>query len=169
MDLTNFFLYGYIHHRDSNIQVESFDDANFVDCSTLRDNVDVQRADSRYVDKLNALHDYLGKTYIKQLFDEYTLTQCAMWAGVDSGSSVWHNDHKQGGRFTSNLLVYLDDNNQELGNFIQVRGSGFEHTIYPKRGDFVWLNQKSCFEHRAQNDNGLRRVLSFEFYIPALL
>lgn len=169
MDLLNFFLHGYVHSTDKNLAIERFDKATFTDCSTLKDDVDVQRADPEYAPALNELHKYMGETYIAQLFDEYTLTQCAMWSGVDSGSSVWHNDNKQGSRFTSNLLVYLDDNKPEDGNFIQVRGAGFEHTLYPKRGDFVWLNQKECFEHRAQNDNGIRRVLSFEFYIPALL
>ena len=168
MDLLNFFLHGYVHSTDKNLAIERFDKATFTDCSTLKDDVDVQRADPEYAPTLNKLHKYLGETYIAQLFDEYTLTQCAMWSGVDEGSRNWHNDYEDGDSFNSNILIYLDDNTKANGNNIQVRTGDYHFTLYPKRRDFVWLNQKKCFQHRAQHLSGTRRVLSFEYLIPAL-
>ena len=34
--------------------------------------------------------------------------------------------------------------------------------------DFVLLNQQPQFEHRANNGEGIRRVIHFPYYIPSL-
>ena len=67
----------------------------------------------------------------------------------------------------SNILVYLEEGTMENDNYIEVLGVD-KCRIYPLRGDFVWLNQQPQFEHRANNGEGIRRVIHFPYYIPSL-
>lgn len=167
LDLNTFFLEGHIHHTSPQLDLEAYANANFVDCNLQEEELWL---DKNILHDLKKLHTYFAETYISQIFSEYKLTDCAMWSGVDEGSSQWHNDYlDRDALFNSNILVYMDDCTKENGNNIQVRGPGFSKTLYPKKGDFVWLNQKTIFQHRATHTMGTRRVLSFEYLIPALL
>lgn len=118
--------------------------------------------------ELKNLQLIFAERLIKKLFDEFDSVDVGMWEGVDEGTSDWHNDWQDGDNFSSNVLIYLDDNNKENGNSIQVRSHENEIILYPKRGEFIWLNQKSCFEHKATYASGVRRVLSLEYMIPEL-
>ena len=85
-----------------------------------------------------------------------------IYTQIEIGNLFLHNPDSYG------ILIYLDDNTKQNGNNIQVRTGDYHFTLYPKRRDFVWLNQKKCFQHRAQHLSGIRRVLSFEYLVPAL-
>lgn len=167
IDLHKFFLEGHVHHTSPHLRLEVFDNARFVDCNLQEEELWL---DSDILGDLKIWHKYFAEIYISKIFSEYELKDCAMWSGVDEGSAQWHNDYEDGtALFNSNILVYMDDCTEENGNNIQVRGPGFSKILYPKRGDFVWLNQKTIFQHRATHTMGTRRVLSFEYLIPALL
>lgn len=114
---------------------------------------------------LQIVHQHVASKYVSTLFDEYEVGQFGMWAGVDSLSKDWHNDSNN--EFNSNFLVYLDDGEQ-YGNSIEIKTPTEEFKIYPKKNQFVWLNQNKKFLHRATHTSGPRRLLSFEFKIPAL-
>jgi hypothetical protein len=114
---------------------------------------------------LDILHKHIAQKYVSALFADFSIGENAMWSGVDSMSTDWHNDGREG--FNSNFLVYLDDG-EAYGNKIEVKAVTEQFTIFPKKNQFVWLNQSGGFLHKATHVSGPRRVLSFEFDIPAL-
>lgn len=163
--LQSFFVDGYVHATlEEDVDISIFDTMTFVDCTQPEELWLDENAKSH----LKVLHNYFAERYISKIFGAFEMKDCAMWSGVDEGSREWHNDYEDGDSFNSNILVYLDDNTVDNGNNIQVRDAANHWTLYPKRRDFVWLNQKKCFQHRAQHKSGVRRVLSFEYLIPAL-
>jgi hypothetical protein len=114
---------------------------------------------------LDIIHNYIAQTYVSKLFTHFSIGENSMWSGVDGMSADWHNDGREG--FNSNFLIYLD-NGEAYGNKIEVKNSAEEFVIFPKKNQFVWLNQSSGFLHKATHVSGPRRVLSFEFNIQGL-
>ena len=164
-DEQTFFIDGYWHGTlPSNLDIDRFDKFNFVDCTQPENLWTAPEAEF----DLAIIQKWLADNYVSKLFDDFEMKDCAMWSGVDHGSREWHNDFEDSNKFNSNILIYLDDNTKHNGNNIQVKTHDYHFTLYPKRRDFVWLNQKKCFEHRAAHKTGERRVLSFEYLIPAL-
>ncbi len=164
-DEQTFFIDGYWHGTlPSNLDIDRFDKFNFVDCTQPENLWTAPEAEF----DLAIIHKWLADNYVSKLFDDFEMKDCAMWSGVDHGSREWHNDFEDSNKFNTNILIYLDDNTKHNGNNIQVKTHDYHFTLYPKRRDFVWLNQKKCFEHRAAHKTGERRVLSFEYLIPAL-
>ena len=107
---------------------------------------------------------------IVETFENYELTeQPGLWKGVTKANNEFHNDFVYGDKFNSNILVYLDKGTEENDNYIEVKESTSKpHRIYPDVGDFVWLNQSTGFYHRANNGEGIRRVIHFAYYIPEI-
>ena len=116
---------------------------------------------------LKKLQQYIGENFISNIFPKFEYRNIGMWEGVDEGSSEWHNDWEDGKNMNTNVLVYLDDTS-EHANSIQVRDRHLEYVVFPKAGDFVWLNQGKAYEHKASHNGGRRRVLSFEFFVEGL-
>lgn len=164
--IENFFINGYVHGKFDIDAVTMFKDDYFIDCNS--DDADVREIDTESKRKLNNLHEYISENYIKQIFTEFRVGKNGMWSGVDSGSAEWHNDFVDEDRFTSNFLIYLEDN-EPFGNSIEVKNQFQEFKIVPKPNEFVWLNQNRKFMHRATHKSGPRRLLSFEFFIPSLV
>lgn len=160
----NFLFLGYYFDKSPNIDFSFFEDKDFKDC-TLKEQ---QFLEENILVELKKYQEILSDRYVKSLFSDFEYKDCGMWKGVDKGSSKWHNDFLDGDNFNSNILVYLDDNTEENGNFIEVRGPGFSHKLYPKKNQLIWLNQKRIFEHKATYNSGQRRLLSFEYFIPQL-
>lgn len=161
-DSYRFFLDGFYHGElPDDVDINLFEYFDFNDCN---------KEDTWYPPMCRAhleqLHTWFADNVVGKVFDHYILKECNMWFGVDEPSSDWHNDNQ--GEFNSNILVYMDNDMRYNGNNIKVRNELEEHTIWPKRGDFVWLNQSKQFEHKATHKSGVRRVLSFEFLIPQL-
>jgi hypothetical protein len=166
--LNNFFINGYVHGTlTDKIELDYFDQFNFIDCSDGDASLST-KIPKEAKDKLMQIHKLLGENIISLIFPNFEYKECSMWSNVDSGSSVWHNDFLAGSKtFNSNILVYLDDT-FENENCIEVRNQTNENKLFPRRGDFVWLNQQNIFEHKATYNKGSRRVLSFEYYIDGL-
>lgn len=170
MDTYSFFCNGYIQGHSAIAEEKDWNQFNFVDCLKYDHIVDlVPIIDDRAAHYLDEIFVELESKYIKPMFDTYTRLESTMWEGVDPLSATWHNDYIKGKTFNSNILVYLDDGTVENGNFIEVRNQTEEFRIYPKAGDFVWLNQRHTFEHKATHTSGRRRLLCYELMIPGLL
>ena len=167
-NLDSFFLEGYYKAKVSDFtdfDISFFDQFKIAHCASHECDI----LDPAAVAELKKLQQFFADNLIKLLFDEFEVVDIGMWEGVDDGTSDWHNDWQDGDNFSSNILIYLDDNTEENGNSLKVRSHGTnEQTLYPKRGEFIWLNQKSCFEHKATFTSGIRRVLSLEYLVPAL-
>jgi hypothetical protein len=162
--ITNFFVNGYIHgHIDEIVSID-FDKYTFIDCNN--ENCENMVFDASLTPLLNKFYKILEDRFVSKIFNSYTLYQLNAWKGVDSYSSEWHNDFTSTSNFNSNILIYLDDSYDK--NTIEVRNAFEEFVIYPKKGDFVWLNQNPKFEHRARHVEGIRRLISFEMYINDL-
>jgi len=167
LNLDSFFMDGYYKGKVSDFtdyDISIFDRFKISHCASYECDI----IDPAAVIELKELQQFFAEHLIKILFDEFELVDIGMWEGVDDGTSDWHNDWQDGDNFSSNILIYLDDNTKENGNNIQVRSHGNEIGLYPKRGEFIWLNQKSCFEHKATYTSGVRRVLSLEYMVPEL-
>jgi hypothetical protein len=164
MQLTDFFVKGYYSDILSNDIATEFGNYKFVNCqehSSMHITNVMQK-------KLDDLHLYLAETYVSKVFSSYKLLNNGMWDNVDSGSSTWHNDFSDGDALNSNILVYIDDN-RLYNNFIMITNGQEEFKIQPEPNQFVWLNQSSCFQHKAIHNSGPRRLLSFEFFIDGLV
>lgn len=162
-NLDSFFTNGcYLGHIDS-IEELDVDLYSFVDCNKVDDDIRPE-LDINLKDILEETKIFLIEHYISKVFSKYEFLDYYAWEGVDPGSSVWHNDKREG--FNSNILVYLDDSFNS--NTIEVKNDIEEFKVYPKKGDFIWINQSTKFLHRATHIKGRRRVLSFEFNIHDL-
>jgi len=158
--LENFLLNGFATGIMQSDLAFLFKRFQFADCNDGDSEIDPEA-----VNLLNALHSFISNTYVSPLFSEYTIARSCMWTGVDSLSKDWHNDNCA--EFNSNFLIYLDDG-ETYGNSIEIKTPSEEFKIYPKKNQFVWLNQDKKFLHRATHVSGPRRLLSFEFKIPAI-
>jgi len=171
MNFENFFIDGFLLDENPGIDFSFFKGMDFVDCNSQEGDIETaipENTEQKYIDELKRLHVLFGEKYIGQLFSEYTLFDCGMWEGVDEFSAQWHNDWEDGDKFNSNMLVYLDDTHEHK-NGIEIRGPNVYHQLYPNASQLIWLNQKKIFEHKATHNKGRRRVLSFEYMIPALV
>lgn len=160
-----FFVDGYwLDTLPDNVNIDLFEKFHFEDCTQPSENWLEKGA----ISHLNNLHQWFADNFVSKMFDDFEMKDCGMWSGVDEESRSWHNDFENKNEFNSNILVYMDDNTEANGNNIQVASNDYINILYPMRRDFVWLNQKKCFQHRATHKSGVRRVLSFEYLIPAL-
>lgn len=165
----NFFVYGFIKGNISkyDIDVNLFDSFEFVDCNNCPN--EDEWMDPSAIEILRGIQQKFADTLISPIFAEFEMKDVGMWLGVDEGSARWHNDFEDGDLFNSNVLIYLD-NDYENKNMIQIRTNGGDPiTLHPQRGDFLWLNQQKCYEHKATHTTGTRRLLSFEYLIPELI
>lgn len=168
MNLETFFIKGYVTGSiDKSINLDEFYSYEFFHC----EDEDVTWNNPEAEEKIRSLQNIFAEQYVSKIFTEFENKAVCMWAGVDGGSAEWHNDFEDGGAFNSNVLIYMDDLTPENGNKIEVRNSLTQEEIilYPKKRDFVWLNQQRCYQHRATHKTGTRRVISFEYLIPTLL
>lgn len=166
VDYSNFFVNGFTQGTLNFDAVTMFQEFDFPDCTADRNT-------SFTIDpiaqiRLDAIHGYLANTLITPMFQVYTFGNNGMWSGVDSGSATWHNDFTDTDSFTSNILIYLEDG-EPYGNSVEFKNQVEEWKVIPKPNEFVWINQNHNFMHRATHIAGPRRLLSFEFYIPALI
>lgn len=166
-DSITFFVNGFIHGHIAEAESFPVGEYRFVDCTSDidGDTVAVEPGAVPWLDKFAQL---IEQRYISQIFDQYTLVEKNMWSGVDLLSATWHNDQfYDNPRFNSNVLLYLDDSMQQ--NNIAIHNGQEEFVIYPRVGDIVWLNQQHRFKHKATHRTGNRRLMSFEYMIPALI
>jgi hypothetical protein len=162
-DCLSFLTKGYVHGNITDLQSVDFNQYTFIDCNSVVDDGKPE-IDKRLYTILDTTKEFLIQNYVSKLFTKFTFLEAYAWSGVDPGSAVWHNDLREG--FNSNILVYLDDSLDK--NKIEVRNDHEEFCIYPKKGDFVWINQNRKFQHKATHVQGDRRVFSFEFNIDSL-
>ena len=166
IDVSNFFVNGFIHGKLDFDAVEMFKEFEFIDCNS--DRADNFTLEPDAIVCLDAIHGYFARKLISPMCQVYEFGRNGMWFGVDSGSAEWHNDFMDGDPFTSNILIYLEDGSQ-YDNSIQFKNKFDEFKVVPKPNEFVWINQNKKFMHKATHNSGPRRLLSFEFYIPALI
>lgn len=159
-NLDSFFVNGFYLGNIEHIQKINFDQYNFLHCNKVEGNIRPE-LDNELKSIINETRVFLVDNYISKVFKNYEVLECYAWEGVDPGSSRWHNDKREG--FNSNIILYLDDS---FGcNTIEVKNNSQEFKVFPKKGDFVWLNQSTKFLHKATHIYGRRRVFSFEFNI----
>lgn len=167
VDLNTFFYKGYIHGKMPFDVSALLDDCYFIDCNSY--DVDTYKHPPKVVDLLNQIEQKLTEMFVKPIFSNFEFRFSGIWSGVDPGSARWHNDFEDGNTFNSNILIYLDDN-EPYGNYIAVTDQKSEPIIIqPKRNEFVWLNQRKNFLHKAHHHSGPRRVCSFDYMIFDLL
>ena len=162
MQLDDFFVKGYYTEVCCNNIALEFSNYDFTNCNSANH----MQVPKQVQQRLDSIHLSLADNYVSKIFTSYELLNNGLWDGVDSGSSDWHNDQKSRG-FNSNILVYIDDN-RVYNNYIMVTNGAEEFKIQPQSNQLVWLNQSSCFKHKAIHTSGPRRLLSFEFFVEGL-
>lgn len=166
LKIDNFFTFGFVHDTIPYDVVKHFENDIFIDCNSPEAEDYEPPAETQK--KLDALHLRLGNWILAPVFRDYDFKGNGLWNGVDDKSSRWHNDFEYSDGFNSNILVYMEDN-EPYGNNISVTDGDAVFTIYPKRNEFVWLNQSNkAYRHKAHHAAGPRRLLSFEFMIHDL-
>lgn len=163
MSLSDFFIKGYAKgHYDNENELSFFDSFEFPHAEVV-DELPISAEN-----KLKEIGKFLEQEFVKKLFENAKLNRVSMWQGVDSKSNVWHNDYYHNPN--SNILLYLDKNNKDVGNAIEFRNTDEEYLEYPDRGNFIMMNPSKQFEHKATHTpNTQRRLLCFDFNIPELM
>ena len=163
----DFFTKGFVHgnilsHKD----ISKFEKFHFIDCRQE----DIPNNSSLPPKELIPLfNDYASKfesKLISKLFTNFKRLDFGMWQGVDLESMDWHNDNLYGESFNSNILIYLEDHTETA---LEVKSQSAEIKIPVRSGDFIWINQSLNFQHRARQESGKRRILSFEYFLPGLV
>ncbi len=153
-NLDSFFINGFYKGHIDFIEDINFNNYKFIDC-----NEEFRLLDKQLEPILLRVKEHLIKNHVSVIFDKYNIIDQYAWSGVDGYSKEWHNDLKEG--FDSNVIVYLDDSLGE--NTIEFKNQTEQFKIYPKKGDFVWINQSKQFQHKATHITGNRRVMGFDF------
>jgi hypothetical protein len=170
MNWQDYFEKGYIKGRYKNIEeLNIFDNFEFQHADTVNDHEIPFIA----IQILKEIGTELLETVVRNLYDNVTLGRVSMWYGVDNKAKNWHNDlydrEVMGGdepHYDACILLYLDNNNEDVGNSIQFRNKIDEFIEYPDKGDFVVINQSLQFEHKATHiPNTARRLLCFDYNI----
>lgn len=170
----DFFTKGYVKgFYDNEESLKFFDQFEFQDARLID-----RRPPAHCKDQLIEIANYFKDIHIGKVFVNVKLNIVSMWQSVDDLSSEWHNDRFykktgdntwEGHRFNSNILLYLDENDEKIGNSIEITNGIEEFIEYPTRGEFVWINQsRECIKHKATHKQGTRRLLSFEYLISDL-
>lgn len=157
--LSNFLLNGYAHFNEPNLlDLSKFNVINV----EINDNLDINFShhEQQLIDKYV---EYISKKYVDSIYKNYIVTCCAIWDGVDLGSTKWHNDNNEG--FDFSVLHYYDDTSKEIGGQIEFKFPDGETIIYPKCGDLIFINQDEKFFHKAARSSSTRRVASIEYKI----
>lgn len=157
--LSNFLLKGYAHFNEPNLlDLSKFNIVNV----EINDNLDINfsHAEQKLIDKYV---EYVNNKYINPIYKSYVVTYCAVWDGVDLGSTEWHNDKIEG--FDFSVLYYHNNTSKEIGGQIEFKFPDGETIIYPKCGDLIFINQDEKFFHKAAQSSSTRRVASIEYKI----
>lgn len=157
--LSNFLLNGYAHFNESDLlDLSKFNIVNV----EITDNLDISFSEEEQL-LIDKYVEYVSKKYVEPIYKNYIVTYCAVWDGVDLGSTEWHNDKIEG--FDFSVLYYYDSTNEESGGQIEFKFPDGETIIYPKSGDLIFINQDKKFFHKASRSNSSRRVASIEYKI----
>lgn len=157
--LSNFLLNGYAHFNESGLlDLSKFNIVNV----EITDNLDISFSEEEQL-LIDKYVEYVSKKYVEPIYKNYIVTYCAVWDGVDLGSTEWHNDKIEG--FDFSVLYYYDSTNEESGGQIEFKFPDGETIIYPKSGDLIFINQDKKFFHKASRSNSSRRVASIEYKI----
>jgi|GEM_PF-1533546 len=164
----SFFINGFVTGNFlSDDEIASFDAFSFIDCNSSgyldRTSTLPPEEALRFFKKFSAMFE---QQLISPFFKNFKLINFGMWDGSDIGSRKWHNDFEDGDAFNSNIIIYLETHSPE--HSLQVKNGERIMTVETRAGDFVWLNQMKCFQHRAIQESGPRRILSFEYFIEGL-
>jgi hypothetical protein len=89
---------------------------------------------------------------------EFT-SSVAVWDGVDTDSYEWHYDGAEGGDLF--VLVYFDSMTDS--GAIHFRNCAGDVTIFPQRGDMIFVSNSPAFSHRADRIAGPRRIIHATF------
>jgi len=86
-----------------------------------------------------------------------------LWDGVEPSSSEWHNDHIEGGNMFA--LIYFDSmpTDGSYGGSLSVKSPANIITLYPQRGDIVFVSHADCIHHKAESSTIQRRVMNMAF------
>ena len=100
---------------------------------------------------LKITHSYLGDKYIKMLSGKYNLYgQPEIVNGVDSGSTNWHNDLKEGANLAI-MMYFTNANSIEQGGSLSVRNKETNELscmLHPGKGDMIILNHRETWQHK---------------------
>jgi len=92
-----------------------------------------------------------GDKYIKMLSGKYNLYgQPEIVNGVDSGSTNWHNDLKEGANLAI-MMYFTNANSIEQGGSLSVRNKETNELscmLHPGKGDMIILNHKETWQHK---------------------
>ncbi len=93
----------------------------------------------------------MGDKYIKMLSGKYNLYgQPEIVNGVDSGSTNWHNDLKEGANLAI-MMYFTNANSIEQGGSLSVRNKETNELscmLHPGKGDMIILNHKETWQHK---------------------
>jgi hypothetical protein len=105
--------------------------------------------------------------YVSALDPEFKRLACQMVQGVNKRARVWHNDVVYDYDMNLTFLVYLDDTT-EFKNGFDICNQIEEWNILPKPGDMIMMMVNKKFHHKGNYNGGKRRVVLFDYFVPAL-
>jgi hypothetical protein len=105
--------------------------------------------------------------YVRPLDASFTRLAYQMVQGVNLRARVWHTDVVYDYDMNLTFLIYLDDTS-EFKNGFDIRNQVEEWNLLPKPGDMLMTMVNKKFQHKGNYNGGTRRVLLFDYFVPAL-
>jgi len=105
-----------------------------------------------------SLVEFVPRSSTRLLKNKYSV-----WGGVEPSSREWHNDGIEGGSLFA--LIYFDSTPEDgsCGGSLKVKTHDIEHTIYPQRGDIIFVSHALITQHKAEPSTIQRRVMNLTF------
>lgn len=82
------------------------------------------------------------------------------WVNSDIGTMEWHSDGIEGIDYT--MMYYFDDTDPAVGGSISFKVGDEAHTIYPRSGDIILINQSNRCQHKVEQCKSIRRVIGID-------
>jgi hypothetical protein len=169
-NLNNFYINGYTILPFSEVFKYNFDDYTFIKAGNQPDDY-VYKNDPKLLSIIDQFCLLIEQQYVSFFGDNYTNLRKLAANGCHVKARKWHDDRDTWASLNISLVfnLYLDDT-KEHNNGFDIRTSTEEFNLFPKKGDLFMLNVSDAFKHKGNinNDTVNRRVMTFDYHVPAL-
>jgi hypothetical protein len=169
-NLNNFYINGYTILQFSETFKYNYNNFNFTKAGEQPDDY-VYKNDFLIIPILNEFSTLIEQRYVSFFGNNYINLRKLAANGCHVKARKWHDDRDTWASLSICLVfnLYLDDT-KEHNNGFDIKSQTEEFNLFPKKGDLFMLNVSDNFKHKGNinNDNVNRRVMTFDYHVPAL-
>ena len=169
-NLNNFYINGYTILPLPEVFKYNFDNYNFIQAGNQPDDF-VYKNDLKLLSIIDEFRLLIEQRYVSFFGSDYKNLRKLGCNLAHNKARKWHNDIDTWADLNICLVfnLYLDDT-EDSNNGFDIKTTREEFKLFPKKGELFMLNVNEVFVHKANinNENTKRRVMTFDYYVPAL-